>query len=728
MPRYFFVAERGIIMKNKKIISAAAAVCMIISSSHMVFANDKEEVYVTIENNTLSVSDGAPWEGEKISRYVVPISSGMTVSEATAIALSENELSGAGLEGSWVTELAGLNGSATEMGSWMYSVNDYFGGNTCNMQTVEDGDEIVWEYSSSWGSDLGTDYMNADTSLISIDIDGGTLSTRFDGEKTEYYLTLDENADRISVDPTMKNRYFQARVYKNLSGTDYDSAEFYHHGEEIPVAVGDKITIACGVKGWENGFYYGDQVQTVDEHIYVLEVCDSAPYEITAPENSTVQVFSQIKNYNNAEIMMSDSENNGDGTKTVRFDLPDKMKNYTYRVSAENKITKAGYIKTGDSELNITFSENDDPNSRPQYDTSSGMGKYAEDSMLLNINSQNYLRLKSGDEYTVRAFRTWQIVNSTTANIIIEPDFHYNIVDGDSVEITGDGNTAVVKAVKSGVSVIEVTYDAIEIGGNTSLGGLYGASDPDRTGLFIVNVDGDESDKITMPDWDTEFDTVYFTGESGTYEFKPQADGEITVECNGETIERNDNGAYELTINAGNNIVSAKCGDTVEYTVIKGGKVEFKDTENGFKINGLHMPLPKMAGVYNPGFGSSVKTQYGDVTSKGAQYDYINNNEVSVTETGTLTDGVIYVKNMGYEKGAHRSITEDGMGPNFNASSYEYSFSSLPDIWVSSGNDIFTACYDENGVMTNINKYDHIIENDESDRTFVWNSMKPVER
>lgn len=710
-------------MKKTKFISAAAAAAVLIMSVQPAsYAEEKEYVYVTIENNHLSVENGAPWEGEKISRFAVEITEDMTAAEATAAALEANGYTSTGLDNGWVTELAGLSSSASDYGAWMMSVNDYFGSMTCNQYIPENGDEIVWEFSTSYGSDLGTNYMTADTTLKMLEIDGGTIATAFDGSKTSYYLTLDPDLGYVTIDPLMNNRYFQSRIYKNIENSDYDNTPSYHHGEKITVIPGDTITIACGVKGWDNGFYYNEE-QTVEECIYTLEAVNSQTYTITAPQSSNAQIFSSIKNYNTEEIMPSAVSDNGDGTKSVSFRLPETMNNYTYRVSEKNKITKAGYIKDGDSGTAITFGENENPEIRPEYDTETAIGRYAEDNLLLNINEQNYLRLKTGEEYKVRGFRAWQIVNNVSSNIIIEPDFHYNIISGDSIEITPNGSGAVVKAIKSGISVVEVTYDAIEIGGNTQFKGIYGAVAPSRKGMFIVNVDGDSSEKITMPDWDTEFDTVYFTGDFAEYEFAPSAEKELSVCCNGENAKKNDNGKYILKIKEGNNIVSVSCGETTEYTIIKGGRVSIVDTENGFKLKGVYLPIPKMAGVYNP---NSVKTMYGDITSNNSVYDFGNKNEMTVSETGILENGTIKEKIWGSEKGMHRKITDEGLPANTNAPEREYTFSVLPEVRVSSQNDIFTASYDENGVLVSINKYHHVIEDDGADKVFLWNKMQPV--
>lgn len=425
---------------------------------------------------------------------------------------------------------------------------------------------------------------------------------------------------------------------------------------------------------------------------------------VTAPTGSKVQVFNQLRNFYTEEVPCYTAET-GDTTTSYTYRLPKNNGSHTYRVSAEGKITKAGYLKLTSEDVatvDITFGEHEDPKIRPTYDTSTAIGSRMEDSILLNINSQNYLRMNMGDTFKARAYRAWEIINGDTANIIIEPDFAYKIISGDSVTLSQQGQNAMLEAVKEGVSVIEVTYDAIEIGGNTSYTGLYGAIDPMRKGLFIVNVEGNTDTEITMPEWDSDFDTVYFLGESGTYRFAPTSSAPLTVTCNGAEVSANDDASYTLPINQGNNIVTVTAGNTTEYTVIKGKKVT-ANIENvtspeqpvkqgdtvKISFSGLHMPLPKFAGIYNPGYGGTAKISYttdsgGSLSSAGTQYNFINNHAITFTayEKGrmNLTGGHIALTNTGYEPNSHRELTDTGVGANFNAATSAHLYSVLPDL------------------------------------------------
>lgn len=80
-------------------------------------------------------------------------------------------------------------------------------------------------------------------------------------------------------------------------------------------------------------------------------------YSITAPTGATVKYFRQINNFNVEEIPVSETVTNDDGTVTYKVKVTGP--NYTYRVSMEGKLTKAGYLNAKQKEFVITFGENE---------------------------------------------------------------------------------------------------------------------------------------------------------------------------------------------------------------------------------------------------------------------------------------------------------------------------------------------------------------------------------
>lgn len=496
----------------------------------------------------------------------------------------------------------------------------------------------------------------------------------------------------------------------------------------------------------------------------------TATISIIADSNSTVQLFAQqyerypsyyepgyydsVNYYKSALVEPSRILNNQDGTKTYYFE-PNQDIYLSYRVSRTGYITKAGYVQAGDT-VSAVYTSDD----RYTESVNSTVAPYMENGLLLNANGQNCLQLAVGETYCLRAYRTWQIVDGISSNIIIEPDFHYNIVSGnDVVSVTpistgnASGNWMNIAALKAGTAILEISYDAIDISGG-SYPGIYGATDTTRTGLLVIQVgdgsnpyvdfkiDSYSSNAITYSlenaqPWDSEFDTLYFEGESGTLTLSP-----VVTTGSGITVSKveisNDKGTtwtelyasddkYTADIVAGNNMLRVTKSDSTTpsaYQVVRGEQVSIKVTnqthpgqnlETGdiarVVLNGLHLPVMKMAGFYNPAmdypesewgaatYAPRLSYQFGDVsvstdTSVVTQYELIaTGNYVDVTvpiDSINLTEGYISSSIYGGEPADdtknHRMLkgnTEYSFGPYYDG--VRYTRSILPEITVTVG-------------------------------------------
>ena len=460
-------------------------------------------------------------------------------------------------------------------------------------------------------------------------------------------------------------------------------------------------------------------------------------YTITAPEGADVRVFSQIKNFN-VEELTTTSENNGNGTVTYKF--REAKGDYTYRVSMDGKVTKAGYLDTSkNKDITVTFGESENPESTVNNVDSAILAKRMESSTLVNVNGQNNLSLGVGETFRLRAYRgAWQIINSDTANIMIEPDFNYTVLSGGShIKMTpaanrctgnaGEGektNWMDIEGVSEGVAIIEVSYDAIEIGGSTSYTGIYGATDPKRTSLVVINVGGAKGELSmravgTENTWDTEYDTVYTLTNAAVFSFNATLDGEKpTVQFStdkGKTwknVGENADGSFTaLGLVEGNNILKFTANGKTAYQVVRAAKITYtvtNETRGGdvayigdnisVVFHGLYQPVPKFSGIYNPGFGQGHKVTYTTsdnvefVKASGGQYDFISTNKytVKIIADGDikLTGGNVHFNVMGTESplGGHRILTDNGVGANFSAVSTTHERDVMPDITISSKN------------------------------------------
>jgi hypothetical protein len=455
-------------------------------------------------------------------------------------------------------------------------------------------------------------------------------------------------------------------------------------------------------------------------------------YTVTAPSGADVRIFDQLRNFNTAEIVETGSTDNGNGTTTHTFRLPSDNGNLTYRVSLNGHITKAGYMPSvsDDGGMTVSWSESDAaPTTRVNNVSSGVLAARLEESVLLNVNSQNCLKLDAGETFRLRAYRIWQIINSDTANIMIEPDFHFKVISGEDVvsihtvtEGNGNasGNWLDITAQKQGIAIIEIGYDAIDIGGSTSYTGVYAASDPQRTGLVVVQVGSSGSDiDLGVGNWDVEYDTLYFNGASGLFKLTPSASGGITSVAvlnqpttNSEwTTLTASVGSYTAVITPGNNLLRITAGDTVEYQVVRGasvtteisnltvsGQMGYPGNDLKISFHGLYIPMPKFSGIYNPGYNYAPGSDYGHYLrytipagltlkeQEHVQYHFVSSHAVTLSclsaGTYTLTGGYVYFSMMGISVplNGHRTLTDGGVGANFVAVNTYHARSILPDV------------------------------------------------
>ena len=347
---------------------------------------------------------------------------------------------------------------------------------------------------------------------------------------------------------------------------------------------------------------------------------------------------------------------------------------------------------------------------------------------------ENYLEMQVGEQTQLEAFRVSQTVTDSISNQFYEPDRHYRIVAGDSVTLTDAGAPGreyqLLKAVKSGISVIEITYDEIDIDGTYN----FPALPKEKTGIVIVNVGGSSAGIESGIDL-TQYDTVYIPYKTinpdGTvsqgqdtveYTFKPgdgvsvQVHEPLSVNSNWNTqwttYPKNDDGSYTITLHEGRNIVELKSGSNVLYKIINAAKLT-TTIENAVRpgqmlhsgdvakisFEGLELPLKKMAAVYNPGYPDTTWVQYTQgedtVRSAGVQYSIGVNNtiqtEVKTVGDTVLTGGTIHLTHMGSPLYSHCNIPLAGLTPNTTANEDKSKvyYSVLPDITLTViGNEI----------------------------------------
>ena len=478
----------------------------------------------------------------------------------------------------------------------------------------------------------------------------------------------------------------------------------------------------------------------------VLPLALRSPMTVTAPSGATVVMYSGQGYFKYAKIPAAETKDNGDGTKSVTFN--NVPYGSIFRVSMKDKITKAGYVHTGMTEITVDWDGDvRTPTYRADYDPATLLGARGDDSMYVNVNYRNNLQLDVDETFQLRAYRIWEIINTDTQNRMIEPDFNYNIISGsdvigiaptDDVDGIAGKSWLDITAKKEGTAILEVTYDAIHIvsdNGNrddfivNTNNFTFNASDPARTALIVVQVGAAENDinfgfKLGRTEaWDVEFDTLYFTGDNGQIQFKPtviSGRGSVSkVEVSSNKGARyteltaDEDGYYTADIVSGNNIIRVTKTDGSEhYQIVRGDKITVTISEvagtsnqNGvieageqidIKFNGVHNVVGKMAGIYNPAgyktnFTFNGEAVYGD----GGQYTYPTYAHVKVTIPGdaqnsaeyTLTNGYTTNGGWGSSAGKHRAVAGE-VPPNLDAEDVtNHGRNIFPDITLTVGGE-----------------------------------------
>lgn len=296
----------------KKYFSIFIAIAIVISIlPSAVLAEKASVVYLTVENTTYSVGEGAPWDGKLLDCIPVEITEGETKIVDVIISGIENSgYSQTGAESGYITDINGLGEfSGGKTGGWMVSLNDWFINAGIDAFYVSDGDCVsVMFTSAGFGEDIGSSWSNNNKNLSDISFSSGELNSEFCPDVYEYTLTVPSGTDSIQVTPTAENKNFQTRIYLNTQFTDGESGKYiegeaeleeqicgltpmgeipselglYKRTEEIPVSDGDVIYVACGLSYWNsmNNGEYGSGAEEIPGTVYSFTIKEEAEEQL----------------------------------------------------------------------------------------------------------------------------------------------------------------------------------------------------------------------------------------------------------------------------------------------------------------------------------------------------------------------------------------------------------------------------------------------------------------
>ena len=523
------------------------------------------------------------------------------------------------------------------------------------------------------------------------------------------YFTADEYSVRVDC-PIMKTSCVMGDAYSK-SGYAYYPTVLYAAGNAClynlyayPVDTDNYIF----TQTINNTFSANNRAGTKS-----LTINTGITLDVTVPADATFGLYFQWNNFNTTEVapVCADESvsyadrwtDNKDGTKTAQYFISKGNGNYTWRLSDDTHVTQAGWLanQSKSGKLTFSFAENA-ATDRVSHDFSN-LGTQTinrdEADLQVNLDPSGYKSFTGATR--VRAYRHWQLINSDAGNIMVEPDFHWNILNGGDAEISpvnGGNATANWADITPGTqdSIIAVHYDSVDVnpGNHGSHGGLFPATSPARVGVIVVGgtgvTHGTADAKVafnaasgiatTRPvDWDYNYDT-WFYGANETnpaLDFTVKATGDVTVEYAFVTTN-NDmstklssfttvsavNGSYTVPLKgfntSGNGMggtVIIKMTDStgVSYRLVRVAKVTItaENVSNPgenimpgdqvkLSFKGMYRTVNKISGIFNP--TTFEPTYYaGETKFAGSlsQYQKMDNAAITVTvpEDVTFADG-----------------------------------------------------------------------------------------
>lgn len=500
----------------------------------------------------------------------------------------------------------------------------------------------------------------------------------------------------------------------------------------------------------------------------VLTINTRIELTVTVPADATFGLYFQWNNFNTTEVEPeTEWTTSADGkTKTAQYFISKSNGNYTWRLSDDTHVTQAGWLGQLKDSGELTYSFADGAATDRISHDFSNLGSQVinrdEADLQVNLDPSGYEAITGTTR--IRAYRHWQLINSDAANIMVEPDFHWNALTGDAAisPVNGGNATANWADVTPGTqdSIIAVYYDSVDVNPSNhgSHGGLFPATNPERVGVIVVGGTGvthgtaDAKVKYNMAsgvtttrseDWDYNYDTWFYeTSETNpALDFTVNATGSVKVEyalaatdnsmkttvSGFQSVSADADGNYAVPLAGFNTIGNGKGGTVilkmtdstgVSYRLVRVAKVTItaENVSNPgenimpgdqvkLSFKGMYRAVNKISGIFNP---TTFQPTYfaGETKYEGTlgQYQKMDNATVTVTipEDVTFADGAAtaqYTLTNGYTYGFMYSaanpfaflysMTDTGVGTNFNAVTVNYYMNHYADAAVTVYRKVF---------------------------------------
>ena len=389
-----------------------------------------------------------------------------------------------------------------------------------------------------------------------------------------------------------------------------------------------------------------------------LSISTAVTLKATVPATGDFGLYLQYNNFNTKEIEpYGEAQVNEDGTKTITYKVSKGNGNYTYRLTDPDGtyVTKAGWIKcTADTEKTFTFSQFTNKASHDFSQLGTQVDTRDEADIQVFLSDTGF---KSVAEKTrIRAYRMWQIIDTDSANIMIEPDFNIQVLQGNRSDITpvsgGNVTDNWIDVMPTATDIVAVNYNALEVLTTSdaygSHGGFYPATNPERTNVFVITNEPAGSAVAHIPfngskttdrgaEWDYNYDTWSYlnSDEAPKLDFTVTAGEDVAVSfatvitgsdlkstlSGWNTLTADENGTYYVDLlnfrNAGTKggtvIIKMTDASGTSYALVRvaeftanvvnisnPGEPFMPGDEVSVTFDGLYRSINKISGVFNP--------------------------------------------------------------------------------------------------------------------------------
>lgn len=297
-----------------------------------------------------------------------------------------------------------------------------------------------------------------------------------------------------------------------------------------------------------------------------LSLSQAITMTATVPDYADFTLYFQFNNFNTKPVnpIGEATTDAAAGTKTLKYKISKSNSNYTWRLEdnrniagVTNYVTKAGWLKSNSANFSKTFTFNSGDSTEQYYHGFGNLGtitKTRDEAEIQAYLDPTGYKYTEKDSERIRAYRLWQIIDSDAMNIMIEPEFKFKVLSGDENAVTavtgGNAKGNWLDVTPNGTTIVAVNYKALDVyttaDEHGTHGGLYPATNPARTSVFVLTNDATENGNAkaniaynsngltsSRPSaWDYNYDNWFYLSNdtAPTLDFSVSSSGTTTVQ------------------------------------------------------------------------------------------------------------------------------------------------------------------------------------------------------